>query len=401
MANISASTWKRGYWESASNSLGYLDDVYASLGNALNGEFDTITNNYVSGWLYGGGSFAMYGQNFQTAQYERDVLISRIIVNGVDLNLDMHTDLHGGGVLGVAGRVSSIAFNLYGNQFTASGDMRISESGSTYAFNTTEEIALANGLYLRSETNAAGNYVKHYASLGGNSITLLGNWTYGQTENWRDLFSQADTFNGTSGNDFLEGYEGNDTLLGGAGIDTAVYAGLMTDYTITQTDASHYAVLDRVLYRDGQDSLELVERLEFLDKTVAFDVGSTGLAGKAYRIYKAAFDRTPDSVGLGYWIAQMDAGMDLIEVSARFIDSNEFRTLYGTHPTNGEFLTGLYANVLDRTPDAGGYAWWMDQLANNQEKTWQKVLADFSESPENQANVVGQTGNGIVYDFWA
>ena len=29
-----------------------------------------------------------------------------------------------------------------------------------------------------------------------------------------------------------------------------------------------------------------------------------------------------------------------------------------------------------------------------------KVLADFSESAENQANVAGLIGNGITYDAW-
>ena len=107
-----------------------------------------------------------------------------------------------------------------------------------------------------------------------------------------------------------------------------------------------------------------------------------------------------DTAGLGYWIAQMDAGMSMTEVAARFIDSTEFRSLYGTAPTNGEFLTKVYNNVLDRDPDSDGYAWWTDQLANNPEKTWQKVLADFSESAENQANVASLIGDGITYDAW-
>ena len=135
--------------------------------------------------------------------------------------------------------------------------------------------------------------------------------------------------------------------------------------------------------------------------SVSFDV--SGTAGQAYRIYRAAFDRDPminDTAGLGYWIAQMDAGMSMTEVAARFIDSTEFRSLYGATPTNGEFLTKVYNNVLDRDPDSDGYAWWTDQLANNPEKTWQKVLADFSESAENQANVAGLIGNGITYDAW-
>ena len=142
-------------------------------------------------------------------------------------------------------------------------------------------------------------------------------------------------------------------------------------------------------------------RFAFDDQTIALDI--SGTAGQAYRIYRAAFDRDPmidDTAGLGYWIAQMDAGMSMTEVAARFIDSTEFRSLYGTAPTNGEFLTKVYNNVLDRNPDSDGYAWWTDQLANNPEKTWQKVLADFSESAENQANVAGLIGNGITYDAW-
>jgi hypothetical protein len=143
------------------------------------------------------------------------------------------------------------------------------------------------------------------------------------------------------------------------------------------------------------------ERIFLNDKAIGLDLA--GNAGQAYRIYKAAFDRDPmagDTVGLGYWISQMDRGMSTVEVAARFIDSNEFRTLYGSNPSNGDFLVRLYQNVLDRSPDQGGYAWWIDQLQNNPEKTWKKVLADFAESPENQSNVLSLIGNGITYDLW-
>lgn len=144
------------------------------------------------------------------------------------------------------------------------------------------------------------------------------------------------------------------------------------------------------------------DRVLLTDKTIGLDLN--GSAGQAYRVYKAAFDRDPmqgDTVGLGFWIAQIDNGMDMVEVAARFIDSNEFRSLYGNDASDGDFLIGLYRNVLDRAPDAGGYAWWMDQLENNPEKTWEKVLADFSESPENQANVAELIGNGIYFDPWS
>lgn len=139
-------------------------------------------------------------------------------------------------------------------------------------------------------------------------------------------------------------------------------------------------------------------------KSVSYTrVDIDGVAGKAYRIYKAAFDRDPmqgDTVGLGYWIAKMDQGMDLIEVAARFIDSKEFRDLYGTKPTNGEFLTKVYENVLGRAPDKGGYDWWMNEMSTNPSKTPQKVLADFSESSENQMATLTLIGDGIIYSPW-
>jgi hypothetical protein len=131
---------------------------------------------------------------------------------------------------------------------------------------------------------------------------------------------------------------------------------------------------------------------------MAFDI--TGNAGKAYRVYKAAFARDPqsgDMSGLGFWISRVDNGMDMVEVASRFIDSPEFRTLYGQNPSNADFLTKVYTNVLGRTPDQGGYNWWLNELNTNPSKTKSKVLADFAESGENQAGVASLIGNGIQY----
>ena len=97
----------------------------------------------------------------------------------------------------------------------------------------------------------------------------------------------------------------------------------------------------------------------------------------------------------------MDLGIALVDVSARFINSDEFRASCGPNPSNGQFLIKVYNNVLSRDPNKGGYDWWVDQLANNPEKTWQKVLADFFESTENQANVLDIIGGGMQYDLWA
>ncbi|MDT8878363.1 DUF4214 domain-containing protein [Halomonas saccharevitans] len=144
-------------------------------------------------------------------------------------------------------------------------------------------------------------------------------------------------------------------------------------------------------------TLHDVERVHFTDSSVAFDVD--GSAGQAYRLYKATFDRLPDEEGLGYWIHQMDNGMTLTEVAGSFAGSGEYVERYGADVSNDEFLDALYLNVLDRTPDQGGFEFWTVQM-DEAGSTRSQVLASFSESSENQDNVAGLIGQGIVYDEW-
>ncbi|MBK6999788.1 MAG: DUF1566 domain-containing protein [Rhodoferax sp.] len=188
--------------------------------------------------------------------------------------------------------------------------------------------------------------------------------------------------------DQIAGAMGNDTVDGLAGVDTVIYNCNRSNFSLTRT-AAGWTVNSQA---EGQDTLSNVERLRFGDETLALDI--SGNAGQAYRLYQAAFDRKPDNDGLKYWIGHLDAGIGLQEVAARFIDSDEFRRLYGTNPSHADFLTRLYNNVLHSTPDAGGYAWWLDQL-NTGAHTRTTVLMGFSESPENQASVLGVILNGI------
>jgi len=98
----------------------------------------------------------------------------------------------------------------------------------------------------------------------------------------------------------------------------------------------------------------------------------------------------------------MDLGMDIVEVSARFIDSPEFRGMYGDHPSNAEFLWNVYSNVLelDRAPDQAGFDWWLNQMNTNPEKTPAKVLADFANSAENVQHFIDVTQGQVSYDLW-
>ena len=197
-----------------------------------------------------------------------------------------------------------------------------------------------------------------------------------------DVIIVNGTFSGSNANDVFTGGAGNDTIDGGAGIDTAKYTGFRASFTLTTTSTGHQLRDNSGI--EGTDTLINVERLQFTDKTIAFDLD--GNAGQAYRLYQAAFDRVPDQVGLGYWIDQLDRGMGLSQVATGFINSAEFKALYGNNPSNAEFVTLLYDNVLHRAPDTAGYTYWMNELSHGVSR--EQALTGFSESTENKVTLM-------------
>jgi hypothetical protein len=122
----------------------------------------------------------------------------------------------------------------------------------------------------------------------------------------------------------------------------------------------------------------------------------SGHGGQAYRIFQAAFNRAPDKGGLGYWMSALDHGVSLLDVADGFIQSKEFKDLYGTNPTNADLVNKYYANILHRTPDAAGAEYWT-KLLDQHTVTNADVLMNISESAENQAALVGVLQNGFEY----
>jgi hypothetical protein len=191
------------------------------------------------------------------------------------------------------------------------------------------------------------------------------------------------------GNDVITLGDSNHSVDGGAGIDTAVFSGARTAYTLTKTDTGY-----NVQGSAGTDTLVNVERLHFNDSTLALDI--SGNAGQVYRLYQAAFNRTPDAGGLGYWIKAADNGATLQSIAAEFIKSDESKAMYGANPNNADFLDKLYHNVLHRAGDKAGYDWWLGHM-NAGDTSQAAALAEFGESAENQAALIGVIGNGFTF----
>lgn len=303
----------------------------------------------------------------------------------------------------IAGRYSYVNYHSDGGIDGATvGQVTLSSNG-TYSTVATE---VSNGTVRTSQTGsgtftvtssgvvtaqtADGSTLTGHASSGG--LLVLSQTKSGEGPEIVVLVrNEAGTLSGTTGADTLTAGAG-EVINGGVGTDVANYTSARASYTVTYANSTI-----TIANKTGTvltDTLTNVERVKFSDGTLAFDIAKFEPAGEAYRLYQAAFKRTPDTGGLSYWVGQLDGGQTNEQVAHNFIVSNEFKTLYGSNPTNGELITAFYRNVLDRAPDQGGYDYWLG-LLNNKQITAEQLLINFSESTENIALVASATQNGI------
>ena len=213
-------------------------------------------------------------------------------------------------------------------------------------------------------------------------------WDQGLAQGHRyvsvSVYEDVDAPQSDSDSTFI-GYDGT------GGIDKFSFSGALSSYTLA-VSGKHIVITEN----DGGYTHDLydTERVVFSDVSLALDIDAN--AGKAYRLYEAAFNRTPDKAGLGYWIKSLDQGISLESVSKSFLESSEFQALYGDMNSTELLVTAMYKNVLNRSPDAAGMDYWQGEIASGHLSN-AGILASFSESSENQIAVAGQIQNGIEY----
>ena len=212
------------------------------------------------------------------------------------------------------------------------------------------------------------------------------------------------TLVGTAGNDVFYAMGTSLAFNGGAGgHDAVVFSGASSAYSLIKTSDGRVVVSDTVFNRDGTHTTTAIERFQFTDRTLF--VESTNNANVA-RLYSAAFNRQPDIGGLNFWediyannvstsakTADPTAVLGLAvtvplgataSIAQSFIASAEFQSRYGAL-NDVAYITQLYANVLDRAPDAGGLSYWQGVLSSGGSGARAAVLVDFAESAENIA----------------
>ena len=116
-------------------------------------------------------------------------------------------------------------------------------------------------------------------------------------------------------------------------------------------------------------------------------------------LYQSVLGRAPDAGGLAYWNQQLANGVPLATIQQQFqaspeANKNTAATNTSTASTASDPISGLYQSVLGRAPDAGGKAYWQSQL--NSGKSLQAIQAEMQASPEaktRQSTVANKTTN--------
>ncbi|MEM7337933.1 MAG: DUF4214 domain-containing protein [Actinomycetota bacterium] len=107
---------------------------------------------------------------------------------------------------------------------------------------------------------------------------------------------------------------------------------------------------------------------EFSDQVDA----SAGHA-RIWRLYQAFFLRQPDDNGFQYWADVRAGGATLSDIAFQFAYGPEFQARYGSL-SDADYVDLVYANVLCRTPDDEGRAYWAGLLASGSLTRWDMVV---------------------------
>ncbi len=98
------------------------------------------------------------------------------------------------------------------------------------------------------------------------------------------------------------------------------------------------------------------------------------------RLYYAIFDREPDLGGARYWIGRYNDGDAIATIADHMTHSPEFIARYGDAGIEA-FITALYENVLDRSPDRQGFEFWVEALTSGRLPRL-NVIRHFADSSE-------------------
>ena len=103
---------------------------------------------------------------------------------------------------------------------------------------------------------------------------------------------------------------------------------------------------------------------------MAIDLSTLPAREALTAIYIGYYDRAADPAGLAFWEDVVgEDGFNLVSITTLFAAASETQDLFpffadSSSTTPAAFITSLYLNLFNRTPDDAGRDFWVDQLQN-------------------------------------
>lgn len=205
-----------------------------------------------------------------------------------------------------------------------------------------------------SYDNAPGWW--EFAPDGTGHFFIVGNSISTDADIWTQPFrselfgtSSSDTLMGLTGNDIIHASLGNDTIDGGFGTDTdtVIYQQPHTAYSL-EAGSNGWTVNGP----EGLDTLINIERLQFADKKLALDLGSTQNGGQAVKFIGAlTYPLAKDAGAFGQILSYFDQGYTLSSISDLAVSVGLTAALAGSG-SNADLARLVFRNVVGWEADA-------------------------------------------------
>lgn len=100
--------------------------------------------------------------------------------------------------------------------------------------------------------------------------------------------------------------------------------------------------------------------------------------------YHDFLHRAPEAGGLQFWLARLDDGLDESVLLAEFVGGDEYFNDAGGNAAG--WVNALYHDLLGRTSEAGGLAYWeqQDQPSSGQPANRVTISREFLSAPETE-----------------
>lgn len=133
------------------------------------------------------------------------------------------------------------------------------------------------------------------------------------------------------------------------------------------------------------------ERGELIEGLVGWDLNAVDVLGylverpgapaEVTTLYASILQRRPDTGGLAFWVDRRRSGTTAARIAEQFANTPEVRAWH-QHLANGQAVDQVYQRTLGRPADAAGRAYWVGRLATG--LTRPKMIASFALSAESR-----------------